>query len=391
MPRLPEQFRLLIKPNLGWYALVAAIGLTWIGIKAIETVAPQLAATQLFFWLPIALLAMAICLLPHPRALGLASFPFMAVMTTLLIVVILPGMPKWLVPDIYGARSWFNLYFMRFQPSELAKIAFVLSLAWHLRYRKSYRTLLGLLVPFSIMLVPVLLIFLEPDLGSALLFAPVLFAVLVAAGVRLRHLGALVGIAVVVVVINIALIYFLPPTKHPFLRPHQIVRITSAFDRSDVHDDAYQQLMAMNLTGAGQVYGYGYKRSATIFKYVLLPENHNDMIFAVIVNRWGLVGGLATLALYVMLAISFAMVALRSKDPFARLATVGFSAMIFTQAMINIAVTIGLLPVTGITLPFISYGGSSLLSTFAMVGVVINFASRRSKLFIRPSVEYDRV
>lgn len=389
MPRLAEQFRLLIKPNLGWYALVAAIGLTWIGVKAIETVAPQLADTQLFFWLPISLLAMVICLLPHPRAIGLASFPFMAVMIILLVAVILPGMPKWLVPDIYGARSWFNLYFMRFQPSELAKIAFVLSLAWYLRHRKSHRTLRGLLAPFLIMFVPMLLIFLEPDLGSALLFAPVLFAVLVVVGARLRHLGALGGIAVVVVVVNIALVYFLPPAKHPFLRPHQIARITSTFDRSDVRDDAYQQLMAMNLAGAGQVYGYGYKRSATIFKYILLPENHNDMIFAVIVNRWGLVGGLATLALYVMLAISFAMVALRSQEPFSRLASVGFAAMIFTQAMINIAVTIGLLPVTGVTLPFISYGGSSLLSTFAMVGMVINFASRRSELRIRLNVEYD--
>ena len=175
------------------------------------------------------------------------------------------------------------------------------------------------------------------------------------------------------------------------MRPHQIRRITSMVDPSDIHGDTFQRTKAMNLVGAGKIFGNGYERSETLIRYNKLPEDHNDMIFAVIVNRWGLVGGLTTLGLYLLLVLTLVVVAGRSKDPFVRLATVGFAGMLFIQAAINIAVTIGLLPITGINLPFISYGGSSLVTTVAMVGLVVNFASRRTLWLSRPSFEYDKV
>ncbi len=386
MLRLREQVKLLLKPHCGWYAAVAAVGLTWLGMAAIHTAEPMYAAIQ-GKWLVVALIVMVYCLIPHPRLVGLASYPLMAISLVLLIYVITPGAP--LVPRINGATCWIRLFKFSFQPSELSKIGFVLALAWYLRYRHSYRTLRGLLVPFVIMFVPVALILKEPDLGTALLFAPTLFVMLVAAGAKLRHLGALVGVALLVIVLNIALIYWVPPSKHPFLRPHQVTRITSMIDSSDIHGDAFQRRTAMNLVGAGWVYGNGQERAATLVKYNRLPHDHNDMIFAVLVNRWGLVGGLATLGLYLLLVLSFVLVAARNKDPFARLATVGFAGMLFSQAMINIGMTAGLLPITGITLPFVSYGGSSLVTTFAMVGLVMNFASRRPAPLSRPSFEYD--
>ncbi|MEM9348238.1 MAG: FtsW/RodA/SpoVE family cell cycle protein, partial [Planctomycetota bacterium] len=107
------------------------------------------------------------------------------------------------------------------------------------------------------------------------------------------------------------------------------------------------------------------------------------------VNRWGILGGLGTMALYGVLVASILLVAARSKDPFARMSCVGFAGMIFTQASINIGMTVGLLPITGITLPLISYGGSSMLFTFVMVGLVINFAARRPQMLARPSFEFD--
>ncbi|MFW6032260.1 MAG: FtsW/RodA/SpoVE family cell cycle protein [Phycisphaeraceae bacterium] len=127
-----------------------------------------------------------------------------------------------------------------------------------------------------------------------------------------------------------------------------------------------------------------------MLKYNYLPEAHNDMIFAVISARWGLAGAAAVLGMYLVLGSSFVLAAARSKDPFARLACVGFGAILFVQAAINIGVTLGLIPLTGITLPFISYGGSSLLSSFIMLGLMLNFASRRPAPLTRPSFEFDQ-
>src|SRR5690606_12253429 len=128
--------------------------------------APESADAQLMRQLPIAILAMVLCMLPHPRVVGRAAYPLLAFSLALLVFVILPFVPRTIVPRINGATAWINLGVMNFQPSELAKIAFFLALAWYLRYRDSYRTILGLLVPFIIMFVPVGLILKEPDLGQ---------------------------------------------------------------------------------------------------------------------------------------------------------------------------------------------------------------------------------
>src|SRR5690606_882082 len=130
---------------------------------------------------------------------------------------------------------------------------------------------------------------------------------------------------------------------------------------------------ALTLAGAGGLTGYGEERAAVMVKYNYLPEPYNDMIFAVIVTRWGLTGGLVTLGLYLMLVLSFVQVAAGTKDPFARLASAGFAGLMFSQATINIGMTLGLLPITGMNLPFVSYGGTSLVSTFMMMGLILNF------------------
>lgn len=395
------QLRAMLRPNAGWWGVGAALGLTMLGIAAISTVAPESAALQGQRWLPIALVAMVLCLVPHPRAIGLSAYALLGVSIALLVFVLVPGVPGSIVPVRGGARSWIDLQLMMFQPSEMTKIAFVLALAWYLRYRDSYRTLKGLLVPFLLMFVPVGLILKEPDLGTALLFAPTLFAMLVAAGAKLRHLGMLVGLGVVAVTLNVAVIVVDPPYDQGLsstrsyawahvLAPHQERRIAALiWPQRYTQGAAFQQIVATRLTGAGGVTGLGKARARDWVKYNALPEPHNDMIFAVIVSRWGLVGAVMVLGLYLLLFLSFIMAAARSKDPFARLACVGFAGMLLTQAAINIGVNVGLVPTTGITLPFISYGGSSLVATFAMVGLMVNFASRRATLLTRPSFEFD--
>lgn len=381
------------RAHVAWFAMLLAVTLTTIGILAIDTAEPRYASIQTR-WLFIALLAAVLCTLPHPRWIGTLAYPLFGFTIVLLAVIILPVMPRWLVPVRNGATCWINLYFMMAQPSELAKITFVLALAWYLRYGDEYRTLRGLLMPFIFLIVPVGLILLEPDLGTALIFAPALFAMLVAAGCKLRHLAGLVGMAILAIVINVASIYVLPESMQ-VLKPHQRQRIVAMIsqvqgDRRYVNDIGYQQDKAMTLVGSGGVLGYGADRSSTILTFNKLPEDHNDMIFAVIVNRWGLVGGLITLGLYLLLILSLLVVASRIKDAFARLSTVGFIGLLASQAMINIGITLGLLPVTGITLPFISYGGSSLVATFVMVGLILNFASRKPTALNWPSFEFDQ-
>ncbi len=382
----------LLRPHAGWFALLAALGLTFLGIRAIETVSPIYAAKQMR-WLPIALVVMGVFMLPHPRVLGRLAYPGFILCLFLLAFVILPFAPRGLVPRINGATSWINLGVMNFQPSEAMRVFFVLSLAWYLRYRENHRRLFGLVVPFVIMLVPVGLILKQPDLGVALVFGPTLLVMLIAAGAKLRHLGAIVGLGVLAVVVNLAIIFYAPASMQ-LLETHQQMRIKSMVslasgDDRYVKDAAYQQDKAMTLIGAGGLAGYGAERSEVVIRYNRLPERHNDMIFAVIVNRWGLVGAWGVLGLYLLLVMSILSVASRSKDPLARLSCVGLAAMIVTPATINVGMCIGLMPVTGITLPFISYGGSSLMFSFAMVGLVMNFAGRRPQRLARPSFEFD--
>lgn len=379
--------------NAGWLALATAMGLTLIGIEAIRTTDSAYASKQ-SLWCVAALVVSALCMAPRPRVVGLWSYRLLLVTLALLALMILPGIPATLVPKINSAHSWIDLHFMRVQPSELAKVAFVLAMAWYLRHRRSYRTLGGLVVPFAIMFLPVVLILRQPDLGTALLFGPTLLVMLIAAGAKLRHIGSLVAVGLMVVALAIAAIYIAPSAAGIVLRPHQQVRFKAMISQI-THDRRYDQTVnyqprkAQQLVGAGQWRGYGQKRSTMLIKAHRLPEAHNDMIFAVIVNRWGLFGGLTILLLYLVMVGSFAVVAGGTKDPFTRLVMVGFGGLLFTQATIHIAVNIGLLPVTGITLPFVSYGGSSLVAMFAMIGLSINFAAQKWPGPMRPSFEFD--
>ena len=400
-----HHLRDLASPHPGWVSAGAAVALTAVGVVAVDTVAgtheavpPDAASKQLRFWLPAAVVVGVLCTLPHPRRVGEAAWALLGVSLALLMFVILPFAPRSVVPVINGSTAWIDLGPMNFQPSEMAKVSFVLALAWYLRYRESYRRLRGLLVPFGIMLVPVGLILKEPDLGQAMVFGPTLFIVLAGAGAKLRHMGTLLAVGAVVVAMSVAVVRLDPPhARHGgawdmahVLAPHQERRIAAMIWPERYADrEAFQPLVAQRLAGAGGLLGVGRERSAVLVRYNRLPEPHNDMIFAVIVNRWGLLGGLGVIGLYGVLVLSLLAAAAKKGDPFARLACVGFAGMICTQATINIAMTLGLMPITGITLPLVSYGGSSLLFTYAMIGLAVNFASRRPVPLARETFDFD--
>jgi len=373
--------------NAGLICIAAAALLSILGIMAISTAyvtprEPDYVARQIIF-LVIGVLSAVSVSFPHYARLRRYSYALLAAMLVLLIFVMIPAIPDFLVRPRNGARRWINVGITDFQPSEIAKIAFVFALANYLRLRKNYRRLTGLIVPFALTFVPMGLILIEPDLGTALLFLPTLFAMLIAAGAKLSH---------------VALIIFLgcasAPMMYPFLKPHQKDRIEAmvkqlAGDTSHHDDIGFQGDRAQTLVASGRITGAGKEMATHLVRYNHLPEEHNDMIFAVIGARWGLFGGLSTIGLYLLFLGGGVLVAAMCREPFGRLVAVGFVTIIFAQMTINIGMTIGLLPITGMTLPFVSYGGSSLIANWLMAGVLLNIACRRPKPLEREPFEFD--
>lgn len=360
--------------NWGWLPLLAALGLSLMGVAAIGTTEPELAPKQLAF-LGVGLLAAAVVGAQHWRWMQRAAWVLFVLNALLLVFILVPGVPESIVRTRNGARRWINLGVTDIQPSELIKLTWILAMASWLRVTPFVRRFGGVVMTFVVTAVPVALIVLQPDLDSAVLFVPTLMVMLAAAGARMRHLVAVVVIAVV-----------LAPACYPFLYPHQkdrivaLVKQVSGDERVD-QGIGYQSSRAKTLAGAGGLAGVGREEAGTLIRYNKLPEAHNDMIFAVIVCRWGFLGGVALWLMGAVYAFGCFMIALRSGTMFGRLVAVGAGMFVFVQLAVNTAMTIGLLPVTGMTLPFVSYGGSSLISLWITTGVLFAVASRRGRGF----------
>ncbi len=354
----------------GWLIVVAAAVLTLLGYAVIGTTRPS-TATRHFVLGGIGVVAAICMLLPPPRRFRQASWWLLGGCILLLLFLLVPGVPDAIVHPRNGARRWINLFATDLQPSELTKIAFVLAMAAHLRFRDHYRRFGGLLLALGLAFPPIVLILIEPDLGTAMLFVPTLLAMLIAAGSRYRDLF-LIGLMAIVAA----------GSMWPLLRPHQKDRIVAmvAQVRGDTRfeqDIGYQGARAMMLVGAGGIDGVGREQAKSLLDANHLPEEHNDMVFAVICLRWGVLGALVVWGLYMLLATGGLLIAIGCRDPFPRLVAVGLTAMLLSQMFINTAMTIGLAPITGLTLPFVSAGGSSLVVAWMMSGILFGIAMRR--------------
>jgi hypothetical protein len=324
----------------------------------------------------------ALVAIPSYRWLPHVALPLCLGTFGLLVFLLIPFVPSWLVTPRNGARSWIDLGVCDFQPTEVAKIASVVALASYLRYRETHREFRGLIVPAVIMGVPVGLITLQPDLGSALLFVPVLFAVLVAAGARLRHLAIVVAAAAL-----------MSPAAFPLLKTHQKQRIVGLWqqfrgDTTGDQDINMQGATAQRMIGAGGLTGLPDAASRSLLHFNKLPERHNDMIFAVVVNRFGMMGGLVVIGLYLLWTLGALATGARTRDPFGRLLVVGLAAFIPAQVFVNMGMNLGVVPIIGITLPFVSYGGSSLVICWIMTGLILNVGIRKSRTEFREAFEF---
>jgi cell division protein FtsW len=265
---------------------------------------------------------------------------------------------------INGARRWIEVGPATFQPSELAKLALAVWAAAYLSKRPAPRTLRELWRPVGLLLAVFCgLILAEPDLGTAISLVVVLIAILLISGTPMSTLGAGVGISATAGLIAI------------WLEPYRRARIFSFLDPwKDPQGAGFQTVQAMIGLGSGGLLGVGLGNGVQKINY--LPEAHTDMIMAVIGEELGLIGVTAVIAAYGTFAYAGLRVALACSDPFGKRLAAGLVGLVCGQAVINLAAVLGLAPLTGIPLPLISYGGSSLVVSLLSVGILLNIAGR---------------
>jgi len=475
-----------------WLLVAAALILVGLGLAGIYAATDGradcpdklrgLAEKQAVF-IAISLAVFLLTLVPSYVRLAHYSYALYGVSIALLAVLAvmrrfdleLPG----IIYPTNNAYSWISIPgVMKFQPSELTKIAFIMALAYYLRYRKNYRTFRGLLTPFVMALVPTALVLYQPDLGTAMMFLPVLFLMLFAAGARGKHLLAIIlmGLAMVPVFYSSMKGYQRmridswllsgcaerlrfamaeqqepPPTdtandpnaatepaasepaqesrprkaripltaeqqtqlaedvtsmwrfrlwrlataiswgkdKAEFVLARQ--RLFEALDAgpgpesfnalrmffgSLLNDPGHQLFQAKIAVGAGGLTGQGWL-GGTQTRYGFLPQAHTDFLFPTLAEEFGLLGALGVVLLYGLLCILGLDVSFSTTEPYGKLLVVGVVGLVAAQSFLNMAMSIGLMPITGIPLPFMSYGGSSLLSSFLALGLLCNVALRR--------------
>ncbi|GIU95188.1 MAG: stage V sporulation protein E [Gaiellaceae bacterium] len=265
-------------------------------------------------------------------------------------------------PEINGARRWFLLGPASFQPSELSKLALCLFAAAYLARRRAPRTVGELVKPLGLLTLLLSgLILLEPDLGTTITLFGMVLAILLVAGTSLRLLALVSAFALVAAAAAI------------WAEPYRRARFFSFLDPwSDAQGAGFQIVQAMIGIGSGGVTGSGLGEG--VQKVLYLPEAHTDMIFAVVGEELGLVGSLLVIGAFATFASMGFRIALRCRDPFGKLLATGITALVCGQATVNLAAVLGIAPLTGIPLPFVSYGGSSLVVLLAGVGVLLNIA-----------------
>ncbi len=284
----------------------------------------------------------------------------------LLILTLLPVIGSG--SETVGANRWIDLRFTRLQTSELSKLLLCISLAGVLAEGTALRHRFRFVFMCVVyMLVPIALVFLQPDLGSALVFAAILICMLVVWGIRLPHLGALAGAGIFAAVVALRI---LPSLGIHVLKDYQVERLTLFLDpERDPTGVGYQLTQSKIAVGSGMFTGKGYLQG-TQTNLNFLPEHHTDFIFAVIGEQLGFLGGVLLIGLFAVIVWRAFRIARLSNDLFGRLIATGIAGMLVFQVFVNIGMTIGIMPVTGIPLPFVSFGSSSLVVNLMAIGVL---------------------
>jgi len=291
-----------------------------------------------------------------------AALPMYIASLVLLVAVLFFG------KRISGAKSWFSLGYFNFQPSEIAKIAAILFLAKFLSDEtRMFLVFRDFVQAGLIMAVPMFLIILQPDMGTTLTFLPPLIVLMFLAGMRYRWILVAIGGGIASL-----------PVFWLFLKPYQKDRILTFVDPTkDPLGAGYQIIQSKIAVGSGRLFGKGLLSKQTQAYLDYIPEKHTDFVFSVLAEDFGLIGVTIALALYFVLMARMLSTAKQARDRVGVFIVMGLFSIFFFHFIINVGMIVGLMPITGLPLPLMSYGGSSLLSTVCAIAIIMNVRMRR--------------
>ncbi len=338
------------------------VGLIYSSVNAVETASASKIYLKQLSWLGIGMIVMVAGFVVSYKKLDRWSPIIYIVCTGMLVAVLISG------KTVGGATRWLDLGLFGIQPSEPAKICIILILAHYLakQVKPWGMGIRELMTPLVLTLIPFTLVLLQPDLGTALLLLLIAGAMAVFAKIERRTFFALLTAAVT-----------LGPLGWFFIEDYQRTRILMLFaPESDPTGAGYHILQSKIAVGSGMLYGKGYMEGTqNILSF--LPEQHTDFIFSVLAEEWGFAGSAGLLILFLLLIAFGLNIAYGCRDDFGTLLAFGITAMIFWQTIINIGMVIGLMPVVGMPLPLVSYGGSSIVTTLLGIGILLNISMRR--------------
>ncbi len=367
--------------NLPWGMVALILAIACIGLAAVYSATyTTLGPSPLFYkqlvWVAVGLVIMFLALIPDYHTFGRFAYIFYAGSLLLLLLVMAIGRTG------MGAQRWLAIGPLAFQPSELAKLSLTLALARYFAEdpKRGGYDLKDLAIPAVMVSVPLLLVLKQPDLGTALMLLLTSSLIVILAGIHLRSvLMVLISVAIVA-----SLMLFVHPIRHKIwssLKPYQQNRIRAFVDpSSDPLGSGYHANQSKIAVGSGQITGKGY-RKGTQSQMAFLPERHTDFIFAVIAEETGLVGSSVLILLYLALLLIGVDTAKNAKDRMGVLMASGIVSMVSLYVFINIGMAVGIVPVVGVPLPLVSYGGTSTIATFLALGLLLNIQTRRFMLF----------
>lgn len=363
-----------ILKNMEWGILICTVILIIIGLVALFSATQNSNYDELkkqIVWIIVSIpILIAIIAIDYELLIKIAPILYG------IIIVLLAGVL--FTTPINGATSWYNIGAVSFQPAELAKIVIILSLTYTIvkiqsRGKKEINVIYKLAIILGVAIVPVLLIIKQPDYGTAIAFIMALIFMLFVAGIDKKYI--IVAIAVVIVAVPLLYFFVLPE--------HAKTRIDVYLNPNlDPRGAGYNIIQSKLAIGAGQLFGMGLLKGNQTQLGFLYPKT-TDFIFSVIGEELGFIVAAGIIVLYVVLITKAIYVAKTAKDLEGSYIAAGIAGIFFFHMLENIGMTMGLLPITGIPLPFVSYGGSSLLSNIIMIGILLNISGRRQKvLFI---------
>jgi rod shape determining protein RodA len=367
--------------NLPWGLVALVVGIALFGLSAVYSATysqsgPSALFTKQVVWISIGVVLMFLALIPDYHTVSRYAYVLYVVSIVLLLLVMAIGRTG------MGAQRWLAIGPFAFQPSELAKLSLTLSLARFFAEdpKRGGYGLRDLTIPGAMVLVPLVLVLKQPDLGTALMLLFTSSLIIVLAGIRFRTIMIIFLLGAMAA----STVFFVPPVRHKIwgsLKPYQQKRIKAFLDPgSDPLGSGYHSTQSKIAVGSGQLTGKGF-RKGTQSQMAFLPERHTDFIFAVISEEHGFLGSAVLVILYLILLIAGVDAAKNAKDKLGALMAGGVVSMLALYVCINVGMAVGILPVVGVPLPLVSYGGTSIITTFLAVGLLLNIQSRRFMLF----------